>query len=59
VIVRVVVTVLPGVTRHSALASCGCSLTRLIRFTETRLASMVRALAVCTSAGRAGGLAAI
>jgi hypothetical protein len=54
--VRVVVTVLPGLTTQEACSTRG---TRLIRFTETRLLSIVRALAILTIAGRAGGFSAM
>jgi hypothetical protein len=54
--VRVVVTVLPGLTMQEACSTRG---TRLIRFTETRLLSIVRALAIFTIAGRAGGFSAM
>jgi hypothetical protein len=56
VIVRVVVTVLPGLTMQEACSTRG---TRLTRFTETRLLSMVRALAILTMAGRDGGFSAM
>jgi hypothetical protein len=55
----VVVTVLPGVTAHSVRATRASAvlirLTLLLRFTEAGYWSIVRALAVCTMAGRAGG----
>jgi hypothetical protein len=56
VIVRVVVTVLPGFITREACSIRGA---RLIRFTDTRFMSIVRALAILTIAGRAGGFSAM